>query len=775
MHKHQTNDWFHFTPRLLLQSVVSAVCAVLATVGCCSAQDCDGWVPLGDPSPRRHHGLVFDSHRGVLVMTGGEQVFSGFVDSGWNLFGETWEFDGHRWTFRTLEGPGAIAAHASAFDPSRGVTVVFGGGVPGVNGSSVVLSRETWEWDGAAWQSRNVLGPAARCGAAMAYDPVNQRVLLHGGSTVFSTNFNTLERQSDLWAWDGQTWNELQQSGDLPGAQAYHTMVFDPSRGMMIMLARSIFGETQTFGYLGGRWVLLVPPMPGWTTVSSMAFDPISGRVQGLFPSVSSSQPSRFMELRDGDGWVPITSFPPAGTIRPESSVLARMGDRLLAFGISSQVSEFAQGGWRSQPGRVAPPMPTLAPAIAFDASRAATVLLLSQAAAISPAGPTTRWELRGETWHLIGIDDLRVGPIQLEFDPARGALIGTERNSAYLIRGPRDWQELADPPSPRFGFTRLAFDRQRNQMTGLVFNRAESGVYALGTPGWTRIADQPSSDIRDPVLAFDIGRNALVALSSACEALRPSGWEPLFPAGTLPYGQSDAVFDPSRPALIAFGGFTSADEDPARRFPRRTVFLSAAADLWSPLPIAGPMGRKLHRLIYDPSAERVLMYGGYAHGYDFRETWKLARGPARIALSPSTVIARTGRESLVSIVAKGGGVIRYQWRRNGEPLEDRGRYRGTHTDTLVISDTQAEDAGQYTVSITNACGSETSPPIDVAVRCPVDINADGQTDADDLGDFVNLFFERPVRAEADFNADGHTDADDLADFINAFFSGLCS
>ncbi|MGD9690719.1 MAG: hypothetical protein AB7K52_13630 [Phycisphaerales bacterium] len=55
---------------------------------------------------------------------------------------------------------------------------------------------------------------------------------------------------------------------------------------------------------------------------------------------------------------------------------------------------------------------------------------------------------------------------------------------------------------------------------------------------------------------------------------------------------------------------------------------------------------------------------------------------------------------------------------------------------------------------------------------CLADFNADGEVNADDLGDFINCYFSIPPCDGADFNVDGDVNADDLGDFINTYFAG---
>ncbi|MGD9688208.1 MAG: hypothetical protein AB7K52_05470 [Phycisphaerales bacterium] len=57
------------------------------------------------------------------------------------------------------------------------------------------------------------------------------------------------------------------------------------------------------------------------------------------------------------------------------------------------------------------------------------------------------------------------------------------------------------------------------------------------------------------------------------------------------------------------------------------------------------------------------------------------------------------------------------------------------------------------------------------AEACAADFNADGELNADDLGDFINCYFSDECGG-GDFNRDGEFNADDLGDFINAYFAG---
>jgi hypothetical protein len=140
---------------------------------------------VGGPSPRWAHSMVYDSARGVIVLFGGSTDRFNPVPNG-----ETWEWNGTVWTQRLVSGPSPRMYAALAYDPSRAVTLLFGG----YTGVSPYYSGETWEWNGAVWSQRMVAGPSRRS-CEMVYDSVSHKTLLFGGE-VGSPNYQS-----------GETWD----------------------------------------------------------------------------------------------------------------------------------------------------------------------------------------------------------------------------------------------------------------------------------------------------------------------------------------------------------------------------------------------------------------------------------------------------------------------------------------------------------------------------------------------------------------------------------------
>jgi hypothetical protein len=184
-----------------------------------------------DPGVHVSASMAFDSRRGVTVLHGGCQISSevciGLID--------TWEYDGHAWIDRspTNRRPFARTRSAMAYDPTRGVTVLFGG-----MGNPMDLS-DTWEWDGQQWSARaTTSGPRPTFGHSLVYDAARRVIVLFGGTDDSGT------AREAAWSWNGDSWIRLTTSGAEPSARSRHGMTMDDRRGVAVLFGgRSIDGS----------------------------------------------------------------------------------------------------------------------------------------------------------------------------------------------------------------------------------------------------------------------------------------------------------------------------------------------------------------------------------------------------------------------------------------------------------------------------------------------------------------------------------------------------
>ncbi len=128
--------------------------------------------------------------------------------------------------------------------------------------------------------------------------------------------------------------------------------------------------------------------------------------------------------------------------------------------------------------------------------------------------------------------------------------------------------------------------------------------------------------------------------------------WSQLTPSGTPPAGRyaHAAAYDPTRNRMLVYGGGNN-----------NTVFgdvfaldLSTPTPAWSQLAPAGapPAARSYPAMIYDPAGDRLVLFGGYGSlageiPHALQDTWTLdfASGPAWTQQSPAGALPAARRE----------------------------------------------------------------------------------------------------------------------------------
>ncbi|MEW5849382.1 MAG: kelch repeat-containing protein [Myxococcota bacterium] len=211
------------------------------------------------PSPRLFPAAAFDAEHGTTVL------FGGFGGAGFNLAprNDTWTWNGSGWTQHTSgPTPPPRVGGAMAYDPVRGVTVLFGGCL--TLSANLEAGRpdcdealgDTWEWDGASWTEVIVpSSPEVRALATLVEDPRFAGVLLFGGAGGGQGLDNFLE---DVWRWDGTAWTEVTPGTVDPPPFLDAAVVWNASRRELVAVAGSVGDDdTQdTWIWDGSRWRL---------------------------------------------------------------------------------------------------------------------------------------------------------------------------------------------------------------------------------------------------------------------------------------------------------------------------------------------------------------------------------------------------------------------------------------------------------------------------------------------------------------------------------------
>ncbi len=225
------------------------------------------WVDLSTPTSgggytyRTNAALAFHGQRGVAVMFGGNWDFT-------PIYGDTLEFDGVRWqpiSITDPEGdgsPGALGGATLVSDPrANGRMVMFGGEGP---------TNQLWEYKfntstfARSWDLLTPGGtiPSARMNQAMAFDVVNGRYYLFGGTTGVADAATTYHYSfaTNLWT--------ASAVGGAPAARSHHGMVYDSVRARLVLFGGvsggTLFGDTWEYNPAAPAtgWVQITPTDP---------------------------------------------------------------------------------------------------------------------------------------------------------------------------------------------------------------------------------------------------------------------------------------------------------------------------------------------------------------------------------------------------------------------------------------------------------------------------------------------------------------------------------
>ncbi|MDR3430043.1 immunoglobulin domain-containing protein, partial [Silvimonas sp.] len=92
---------------------------------------------------------------------------------------------------------------------------------------------------------------------------------------------------------------------------------------------------------------------------------------------------------------------------------------------------------------------------------------------------------------------------------------------------------------------------------------------------------------------------------------------------------------------------------------------------------------------------------------------------PPAITEQPTNQVVMAGEPASFSVAVSGTALLGYQWQCNGLALTDGGELSGSATTNLVLSAATINEAGNYTIIITNAWGSVTSSMATLTVVSP--------------------------------------------------------
>lgn len=216
--------------------------------------------PAPSPPTRWGAGFAYDP------MDQYSLLFAG--DGGGGCASDTWTYANGVWTqLSPASSPSTRCADTSmAYDPVDGYVLLFGGTFNGVT------FGDTWSFVGGTWTNLTPslsTSPPARWAASLAYDPVDNYMLLFGGVDSSNRNLN------DVWAFKGGAWTQITTTS-APSPRSFAGLVYDPTDNGMITFG----GASDTWKFVGGAWTQLSPnttPPSRWAP--GMIWDSVDGYV----------------------------------------------------------------------------------------------------------------------------------------------------------------------------------------------------------------------------------------------------------------------------------------------------------------------------------------------------------------------------------------------------------------------------------------------------------------------------------------------------------------
>lgn len=619
-----------------------------------------------NPSPRDHARMVFVPTVGEAILFGGTSAFDRGTATAYDS-NETWAWTGTRWTQRfPAHTPPARSAQAMSYDSLRDRIMMFGGRYQTGTGANRKLNLlgDTWVYENGDWRELALdPAPSARQLSAMAYDPIRDRTILYGGS-VFAADGVTTEIKADTWEFDGTRWTQVNDGQVKVGNPL---LAYDGARDQMILLGTDTEFKPHMYRYdpSAKSWTEITPEkekMADCVNDAALVYAPSLGSlllVGGVCTILDSSTAKTWQW--DGTAWSEIKTVTAVARTTGSAMAFDTLRETAILYGGTEHLDPnprsvtllFNRGNWRFAVLHTRPSPRSLF-GFTTDPARN-TVWLLGGVGEYNNIYAADLWGYRDGQWF---VKNAKTPPpscvgVASAYDKDREKLVyvcwpetGLDME-VYEFDG-KEFKNVSAKNKPDARrFAALVYDENLKKTVFFggfdIDQNYKDDTWTWDGTNWTEVRrDRPPNRGMhamwyDPlqkrtILYGGVGREDVeehVKRFSDMWAFNGNGWTKI-PVTTTPgerLGPQYAV-DPNTGKVLLFGGLVHALRDPKNErsghqfYDNETWQWDGASSTWTKLsPTTSPSARQNGRLAYDPVAQRLVLFGGFA-GFFFSDLW---------------------------------------------------------------------------------------------------------------------------------------------------------
>ncbi len=629
------------------------------------------------PSARYNSKMVYDPVTTHSVLFGGTTAIDPSTKMPYE-FSDTWDWNGTIWTqLFPLHTPPARFGQAMVYDSARDRIVMFGGR----SGNNKQDLNDTWVFKNGDWtQLDPPASPPARVLADAAYDPIRDRVVLFGGQTITSDN-KTSTPFYDTWEFDGTTWTQVLNDG--PHADK-PIMVWDAARANILMLGidTNITSHQYNYDPAAKAWVEKTGTrLPGCVNQGALAYQSDSGTVffsGGFCNGVSTIEDN---EEWDGNQWNPKSVTVNAGRVYGPAMTFDGVRQQTLMFGgvpaggtIPRNDLWLFSGDWL--PNYDPNYTPGARELMVFHRDDASGAIWLFSGRDTSVLYADL-WKYQYGKWQRIVTNNPPptncIAPASA-FDTDRHKLVVLCADNTLAEFDLSDWKSITglSKNPPVRGFSSMTYDAnlKKSVLFGGYTSDYINETWLWDGANWTQVTKNLPPQRIQAQMWFDPHLNRTVIFGGIGRPSRDervtrfndmwsfdgAGWTQIKPAHLPPplYGSQIAI-DPTTNNVLLFGGVrTDTVTTPASgNTPATTTEVqSYTSEFWQwdgtdwtqvTFPRI-PYARENGGMAFDPSTQRMVLFGGYAGQQWLSDTWTLTPDKGWQPVITNVIRRRTGR-----------------------------------------------------------------------------------------------------------------------------------